>query len=148
MTEACGGLKTSLQGNISTPQYPNMYPRDKNCIWKISAPSSYHISLQFRDFQLEGTELCKYDFVEIRGGFSPDADRIGNRLCGSDIPETVTSPSNTLYIQFKSDSTVSKKGFFATFFADPPGSRTSRRSLIGLSKPQADRSQSLRFIFS
>ncbi|XP_071829747.1 tolloid-like protein 1 isoform X2 [Apostichopus japonicus] len=116
--KACGGLKTSLQGNISTPQYPNMYPRDKNCIWKISAPSSYHISLQFRDFQLEGTELCKYDFVEIRGGFSPDADRIGNRLCGSDIPETVTSPSNTLYIQFKSDSTVSKKGFFATFFAD------------------------------
>ncbi|PIK38247.1 putative RNA-directed DNA polymerase from mobile element jockey-like [Apostichopus japonicus] len=31
---------------------------------------------------------------------------------------------------------------------DPPASRNSRRSLIGLSKPQADRSQSLTFIFN
>nr|AEP25603.1 bone morphogenic protein 1 [Holothuria glaberrima] len=117
--EACGGFKTSLQGNITTPQYPNPYPRDKHCIWKIVAPSNYRISLQFRDFELEGNELCKYDYVEIRSGFTAEADVIGNsKLCGNAIPETVTSPSNKLYIEFKSDSTVSKAGFFATFFAD------------------------------
>lgn len=62
-------------------------------------------------------QLCKYDFVEIRGGFSADAEPIVDKLCGNSMPGTVTSPSNKLYIQFRSDSTVSKRGFFATFFA-------------------------------
>lgn len=61
-------------------------------------------------------QVCKYDFVEVRSGLSPDA-RLHGRFCGSEIPEVLTSQSNSMRVEFKSDNTVSKRGFRAHFFS-------------------------------
>ncbi|XP_038060664.1 bone morphogenetic protein 1 homolog isoform X1 [Patiria miniata] len=114
---ACGGFLTSLQGNITSPSYPDLYPRDKNCVWHLVAPSLYRISLQFLSFELEGNDVCKYDYVEVRSGLTEVGDLHG-KFCGDDIPDTITSRYNNMRIEFKSDSTVSRPGFFAMFFAD------------------------------
>ncbi|XP_033117677.1 tolloid-like protein 1 isoform X1 [Anneissia japonica] len=113
---ACGGFLTSLEGNITTPSYPENYPREKNCVWQIVAPANHRISLEFNTFDLEGNEQCKYDFTEVRSGLQ--GGTLHGRYCGDKKPNTITSRHNNMRIEFHSDSTVSKQGFFATFFAD------------------------------
>ena len=65
---------------------------------------------------LGAPQVCKYDFVEVRSGLSPDA-RLHGKFCGSETPEVITSQSNNMRVEFKSDNTVSKRGFRAHFFS-------------------------------
>uniref|UniRef100_A0AAZ3PHX6 Metalloendopeptidase n=1 Tax=Oncorhynchus tshawytscha TaxID=74940 RepID=A0AAZ3PHX6_ONCTS len=113
---ACGGLLSKLNGTISTPGWPKEYPPNKNCVWQVVAPTQYRISMQFESFELEGNEVCKYDFVEMRSGLSSDS-KLHGKYCGTEVPEVITSQYNNMRIEFKSDNTVSKKGFKAHFFS-------------------------------
>ncbi|XP_031132845.1 dorsal-ventral patterning tolloid-like protein 1 isoform X1 [Sander lucioperca] len=114
---ACGGLLSKLNGTISTPGWPKEYPPNKNCVWQVVAPNQYRISMQFEAFELEGNEVCKYDYVEVRSGLSSDS-KLHGKYCGTEVPEVITSQYNNMRIEFKSDNTVSKKGFKAHFFSD------------------------------
>lgn len=62
------------------------------------------------------TQVCKYDYVEVRSGLSADS-RLHGKFCGAEKPEAITSQYNNMRIEFKSDNTVSKKGFKAQFFS-------------------------------
>lgn len=67
-------------------------------------------------------QVCKYDYVEVRSGLSADS-RLHGKFCGAEKPEAITSQYNNMRIEFKSDNTVSKKGFKAQFFSgEAPGS--------------------------
>ncbi|TMS22992.1 Tolloid-like protein 1 [Larimichthys crocea] len=117
---ACGGLLSKLNGTISTPGWPKEYPPNKNCVWQVVAPTQYRISMQFEAFELEGNEVCKYDYVEVRSGLSSDS-KLHGKYCGTEVPDVITSQYNNMRIEFKSDNTVSKKGFKAHFFSDRLG---------------------------
>lgn len=54
--------------------------------------------------------------MEIRSGLSTDSKPHG-KFCGTEVPEVITSQYNNMRIEFKSDNTVSKKGFKAHFFS-------------------------------
>ncbi|KAM3913712.1 tolloid-like protein 2 [Leptodactylus fuscus] len=114
---ACGGVITKLDGTITSPGWPNEYPTNKNCVWQVVAPAQYRISLQFEFFELEGNDVCKYDYVEVRSILKTDT-KLHGKFCGSEKPEVITSQGNTIRLEFKSDNTVSKKGFKANFFSD------------------------------
>ncbi|XP_074837804.1 bone morphogenetic protein 1 isoform X3 [Carettochelys insculpta] len=118
---ACGGLLTRLNGSITSPGWPKEYPPNKDCVWHLVAPSQYRISLQFEFFETEGNDVCKYDFVEVRSGLSADS-KLHGKFCGAEKPDVITSQYNNMRIEFKSDNTVSKKGFKAHFFSEtkPP----------------------------
>ncbi|XP_047925093.1 tolloid-like protein 2 isoform X10 [Anser cygnoides] len=114
---ACGGFITKLNGTITSPGWPKEYPTNKNCVWQVVAPAQYRISLQFEVFDLEGNDVCKYDYVEVRSGLASDS-KLHGKFCGSEKPEVITSHSNNVRLEFKSDNTVSKKGFKVHFFSD------------------------------
>ncbi|XP_041032015.1 tolloid-like protein 2 [Carcharodon carcharias] len=114
---ACGGFLTKLNGTVTSPGWPREYPTNKNCVWQLVAPAQYRISLQFEAFELEGNDVCKYDYVEVHSGLSSET-KLHGRFCGSEKPEVITSQFNNMRIEFKSDNTVSKKGFKGHFFAD------------------------------
>uniref|UniRef100_A0A8C5ZSI3 Bone morphotic protein 1 n=1 Tax=Marmota marmota marmota TaxID=9994 RepID=A0A8C5ZSI3_MARMA len=114
---ACGGFLTKQNGSITSPGWPKEYPPNKNCIWQLVAPTQYRISLQFDFFETEGNDVCKYDFVEVRSGLTADS-KLHGKFCGSEKPEVITSQYNNMRVEFKSDNTVSKKGFKAHFFSD------------------------------
>ncbi|XP_060155630.1 tolloid-like protein 1 isoform X4 [Globicephala melas] len=114
---ACGGLLTKLNGTITTPGWPKEYPPNKHCVWQVVAPTQYRISMKFEFFELEGNEVCKYDYVEIWSGLSSES-KLHGKFCGAEVPEVITSQFNNMRIEFKSDNTVSKKGFKAHFFSD------------------------------
>uniref|UniRef100_A0A8C6JX02 Metalloendopeptidase n=1 Tax=Melopsittacus undulatus TaxID=13146 RepID=A0A8C6JX02_MELUD len=114
---ACGGFITKLNGTITSPGWPKEYPTNKNCVWQVVAPTQYRISLQFEVFELEGNDVCKYDYVEVRSGLASDS-KLHGKFCGSEKPEVITSYGNNMRLEFKSDNTVSKKGFKVHYFSD------------------------------
>ncbi|XP_023693831.1 bone morphogenetic protein 1-like isoform X1 [Paramormyrops kingsleyae] len=114
---ACGGFLTKSNGTITSPGWPREYPPNKNCVWQLVAPPQHRITLQFDAFETEGNDVCKYDYVEVRSGLTPDS-KLHGRFCGPEKPEAITSLYNNIRVEFKSDNTVSKKGFRAQFFSD------------------------------
>ncbi|XP_067041555.1 tolloid-like protein 1 [Acropora muricata] len=113
---ACGGTLTATSGNITSPSYPENYPKNKRCLWKISGPKGQTVSFQFHEFQLEGAAngACRYDYVEIRD----KEEKVLGKFCGGRIPQIVASSSNVMWVEFKSDHTQSRKGFTAFYYAD------------------------------
>lgn len=56
-----------------------------------------------------------YDYVEIYDGSEELSDKLG-RFCGSRSLSPFVSTGNELLIKFRSDDTVSWKGFLATYY--------------------------------
>lgn len=55
-----------------------------------------------------------YITSQVRDGDSSESPLLG-KFCGSSLPENVTSSGNTLWMRFKSDSSVQGDGFVAYF---------------------------------
>lgn len=119
-SEACGAtiLSDEFGGAIASPRYPALYPVNQNCSWIIRAKEPFnHVTLSFTDFGLEANYLnCSHDAVVIRDGDNYQAPAVG-RYCGTELPLPTTSFSNALVVNFISDSSVSSKGFRATYSA-------------------------------
>lgn len=54
--------------------------------------------------------------MEIRSGLTSES-KLHGRYCGSEKPDVITSQGNGIRLEFKSDNTVSKKGFKVNFFS-------------------------------
>ena len=62
-------------------------------------------------FALEQHSRCGYDYLLIQ-----EKDRsIAKKLCGPNRPKDFTSKDNELFLEFKSDGSVTSKGFLAAF---------------------------------
>ena len=48
---SCGGVLSGVSGEISSPNYPQPYPTNITCTWKIRGGSS-HVNLTFLDFEV------------------------------------------------------------------------------------------------
>ncbi|KAG7199007.1 hypothetical protein KM043_013159 [Ampulex compressa] len=109
-TRVCGGFYSKQNGIVRSPNYPNPYPDDKECVWIITAPNKQKVKLRVEDFELENHSSCSYDYLEIRNGGYESAPLIG-KFCGKDIPTEITSQANQLYIKFVTDGWRNAKGF-------------------------------------
>ncbi|KAJ8337763.1 hypothetical protein SKAU_G00367290 [Synaphobranchus kaupii] len=110
----CGGTYTESEGTIISPNWPNNYAHNRQCIYIIRLPPSEVVSLNFTNMQLESHSGCAFDYVEVRDGMTETSALIG-KYCGYTVPAPITSSSNTLWIRFKSDGSVSQAGFRAEY---------------------------------
>ncbi|XP_067046523.1 tolloid-like protein 1 isoform X2 [Acropora muricata] len=106
-------LSSSSGGTLKSPSYPSNYPNNMMCTWRITAPSGSRIILTFNYFTLESSSCSTRDYLEVRDGSSSTSARKGT-YCGSNAP-TITSSGRYLWIRFRSDSSVSYKGFDARY---------------------------------
>ncbi|CAB1449409.1 unnamed protein product, partial [Pleuronectes platessa] len=112
-TTDCSDTFTTTTGSFSSPNYPNYYPNNRDCIFKITVQVNMQILMNFTNFELEGSPpSCSYDFVEIRDGGYETSPLVG-KFCASQSPPVLVSHSNRLWIRFHSDSTVTRGGFIA-----------------------------------
>lgn len=105
---------TSEEGLIQSPNYPDEYKSNKECVWSIKTSSNYQVALRFHSFELEANENCAYDFIEIRDGGQETAPLLG-KFCGSKLPTELHSSGNELWLRFVSDGSVEKGGFSASY---------------------------------
>jgi len=109
---ACGGTYDSTSGTISSPNYPNFYLTNSQCVWILKSSVGNRVSLNFIDFELADDQFCNEDYVEVR-----ERDSFGPILgifCGPNLPTNITSGSS-LWVEFRSNSLGSAKGFTANF---------------------------------
>uniref|UniRef100_A0A5F8H623 CUB and Sushi multiple domains 2 n=1 Tax=Monodelphis domestica TaxID=13616 RepID=A0A5F8H623_MONDO len=110
----CGGDLTGPSGVILSPNYPEPYPPGKECDWKVTVSPDYVIALVFNTFNLEPG----YDFLHIYDGLDSHSPLIGS-FYGSQLPERIESSSNSLFLAFRSDASVSNLGFVIDYTENP-----------------------------
>lgn len=91
---------------VSLPSQSSLCPLTLKCCSK---------STELRNLLLSW-QVCKYDYVEVRSGLASDS-KLHGKFCGSEKPEVITSYGNNMRLEFKSDNTVSKKGFKVHYFS-------------------------------
>ncbi|TRY56726.1 hypothetical protein DNTS_012988 [Danionella cerebrum] len=110
--EQCGQWTRNINGGLFTsPNYPNMYPANKECVYILEALPRQRIQLAFdKTYYIEPSFECRFDHIEIRDGpfgFSPLIDR----FCGPKSPGLVTSTGRFMWIKFTSDEELEGLGF-------------------------------------
>lgn len=111
-----------MYGEILSPNYPQAYPNEVVKTWDIEVPEGFGIHLYFTHLDVELSENCAYDSVQIiSGGIEEE------RLCGqrtskspnSPIVEEFQFPYNRLQVVFTSDFSNEERftGFAAYYTA-------------------------------
>ncbi|XP_054258423.1 tolloid-like protein 2 [Macrosteles quadrilineatus] len=116
----CGGGEIQIDEewrSLESPNYPEDYEPNKECVWVLAAPQDYQVALKFQSFEVENHDNCVYDYVEVRDGPSQDSPLLG-KFCGYKLPPDLHSSGNKLFIKFVSDSSVQKAGFSAVFMKE------------------------------
>ncbi|MEQ2310921.1 hypothetical protein AMECASPLE_014255 [Ameca splendens] len=108
-----GGFFQGDQGNLMTPGFPGQsYPNRALYQWRITVPEGEQVQLTFTTFDLV-PDVCG-DFVQIYDGHKAGSSLIGT-FCGGSVPKPVESSGNTMVVRFKSDNSLTSKGFQATY---------------------------------
>lgn len=119
---------TATDGIVQSPNYPQNYFKNIDCIWHFKAIHGHRPVLEFLDFELEDDyDECTNDYITVYVGVDPtrqmfvtgDTFTLGT-YCGSmsnpasmRLPpaKPLRSPSDDLYMAFKTDSSAQRKGF-------------------------------------
>ncbi|KAM7401307.1 hypothetical protein PAMA_005480 [Pampus argenteus] len=112
----CGTwVKEPEGGYFTSPNYPEKYPPERECVYIIEASPRQCIDLFFDEkYSIEPSWECKFDHIEVRDGpfgFSP----IIGRYCGQESPAYVRSSGRYLYIKFVADGELEAIGFAARY---------------------------------
>lgn len=100
-----------MSGTLTSPNYPDSYPMNAECVWEIYVSAGNGITLSFEEFDFESSQHCNEDYLEVR-----EESGIGKVLgvfC-SEKPETITS-KKTLWIKFRSNGVGTASGFRANY---------------------------------
>lgn len=109
-TVPCMSNFTAPSGTVLSPDYPEGYGNNMNCVWLIQSDPGSRIHLAFNDFDLE----APYDSLTVKDGETNDALIIG-RFSGAESPSHLTSNTNTLRLEFQADHSMSGRGFNITY---------------------------------
>uniref|UniRef100_G1LJB7 CUB and sushi domain-containing protein 3 n=1 Tax=Ailuropoda melanoleuca TaxID=9646 RepID=G1LJB7_AILME len=101
---------TAPMGTVLSPDYPEGYGNNLNCIWTIISDPGSRIHLSFNDFDLES----QFDFLAVKDGDSSDSPILGT-FTGAEVPSHLTSNSHILRLEFQADHSMSGRGFNITY---------------------------------
>lgn len=113
--ECSGNLFTQRTGVITSPDFPNPYPKSSECSYEIRLEEGFMISLQFEDiFDIEDhPEVpCPYDYIEIKAG-----PKVLGRFCGEKAPEPINTQTHNVQIRFRSDNSGENRGWKLSYSA-------------------------------
>ncbi|XP_051047179.1 mannan-binding lectin serine protease 1 isoform X2 [Phodopus roborovskii] len=113
--ECSGNLFTQRTGTITSPDYPNPYPKSSECSYTIDLEDGFMVSLQFEDiFDIEDhPEVpCPYDYIKIKAG-----PKVWGPFCGETSPEPISTQSHSVQILFRSDNSGENRGWRLSYRA-------------------------------
>ncbi|XP_003223793.2 complement C1s subcomponent [Anolis carolinensis] len=115
-----GNVFTELSGEITSPNYPEAYPENSHCDYRVALEPGYRVVLTIRkeDFDLEPASLegkCSDD-LRISAGNKHFGPYCGSMFTG---PPEIKTRSNIVDIIFHTDNAVQGKGWKLRYFGDP-----------------------------
>ncbi|KAL9986761.1 hypothetical protein ACROYT_G000954 [Oculina patagonica] len=100
---------------LKSPGYPNNYPKNVDCKWKVPIPQNMTMNISFTAFDLEYHYSCSFDYLTIKD----DEDQTAGTYCGEKTGQNVYLTGNKVLITFHSDENVQERGFVIKFTAVP-----------------------------
>ncbi|XP_004643635.1 complement C1s subcomponent [Octodon degus] len=119
---AWASAEPTLHGEILSPNYPQAYPNEIKQTWDVEVPDGFGIHLYFTHLDIEVSENCLYDSVQIVSGGIEEGKLCGQRTSknpNSPIIEEFHIPNNKLQVTFTSDFSNEERytGFAAYYVA-------------------------------
>ncbi|KRF99246.1 uncharacterized protein Dwil_GK24548 [Drosophila willistoni] len=108
IANTCGGEILSARGTLTTPNYPDSYPENVECVWSIAAHAGNTIELTFSQLDIVKSEHCNEDFLEIRAGLQ---GQILGLYCDNNMPDSPLYVNSSVWIKFRSMPKNTAKGF-------------------------------------
>lgn len=125
----CNNTLRGYRGVIESPNFPNTYQHNLNCMWRIEGFEGNAINISFSHIDIEehsySVQQCSFDYIEIQY-LSVNEDNEGEvkvfgKYCGNKLPDPIHIPSNHVMVIFKTDIGVSKSGFRLEWLNDGCG---------------------------
>ncbi|KAM7244069.1 hypothetical protein CapIbe_004677 [Capra ibex] len=117
---------------ITSPNYPNIYPNMLNCTWTFYSMSGNKMKALIKDFIMEESWNCEWDYFNIYDG--PDQQsRLLAHLCGSKKEFVWISSGAYLTVNLKTDESVGERGF--KLILEDMTEKPSQKSNIGTQLP-------------
>ena len=91
--------------------FPENYLPNRECLYTIQIPSNQQVVFYFNRFDLEQSTQCRNDFIEIIELDHLGHRRLLGRYCGNNSPPRLHVHSRKLFIRFKSNGSIQKRGF-------------------------------------
>ncbi|XP_070548809.1 uncharacterized protein [Ptychodera flava] len=95
---------------ITSPNHPHEYDTYTYCNYKVSTSKNKLIEIDSIMLDVENSPGCSKDSVAIYDGVDTNSPLLGV-FCGNQIPQTLRTSSNSVFIRFVSDGTVTGKGY-------------------------------------
>ncbi|XP_040403063.1 cubilin [Cygnus olor] len=113
--EECGGDFTAPVGTFTSPNYPNLYPHNRVCEWRITVEEGRRVTLTINDMKTEEHWRCSSDYMAVYNGLRQNSPRLV-KLCGEVNPGTeVKSSGNTMKVILVTDMSHATRGFSVSY---------------------------------
>ncbi|XP_038077007.1 low-density lipoprotein receptor-related protein 12-like isoform X2 [Patiria miniata] len=119
----CNHVLKGTNGNFESPNFPDGYDPNLDCLWLLTVDEGAIIQLRFYEFDLE--TKVNTDYVKVYDGLEATQDNYIDTYYGAKgvkdnkdthIPPTVIEGTgNTLRVSLVTDAKVSASGFNATY---------------------------------
>ncbi|XP_074185389.1 CUB and sushi domain-containing protein 1 isoform X1 [Rhinolophus sinicus] len=101
---------TASSGIILSPNYPEEYGNNMNCVWLILSEPGTRVHLIFNDFDVEP----QFDFLAVKDDGVSDVTVLGT-FSGNDVPAQLASSGHVVRLEFQSDHSTTGRGFNITY---------------------------------
>ncbi|NWY07496.1 CSMD1 protein, partial [Nothoprocta ornata] len=101
---------TTPSGIILSPNYPDEYGNNMNCVWLIISEPGSRIHLIFNDFDVEP----QFDYLTVKDDGISDLPPLGT-FSGNEVPSQLASSGHIVRLEFQSDHSTTGRGFNITY---------------------------------
>ena len=98
----------TAEGILSSPNYPGKYPNNHKKTETIQGGPGTVLVLEFTAFDVKSHASCRFDYLKIRDG---DGTTLMGKTCGSSLPNQITSKSNIVFLDFKTNGKGRRTGW-------------------------------------
>lgn len=134
--ENCGGIfsVTKALQILTSPKFPNKYPRNLKCNYTLLAGKEDYINVDFDEFELEDTSRsCVYDNLTIYKyedwSYPPNSPILVGVYCWK-RSLTHIRQKHKINLIFSSDAFIEKRGFSSKYYLDNCGGNITNSSMI------------------